>query len=105
MILYLRLIAYFLLLIFSVVLFPASTFHHHDLTHDTHFFDDSNGLISDHVFESCDFCSVVIPHFLKVENTIDGVVNLLYSKLLLREVTSFKHLQFSAYLLRGPPIV
>lgn len=101
--LYLKTIAYFLLLIFSVVLFPTSTFHHHDLTHDTHFFDDTNGLISDHVFEECDFCTVVIPHFLKVENTIDGAERLLNWKLLSREVTSFKHFQFSAYFLRGPP--
>jgi hypothetical protein len=96
-------IALFLLLIFSVVLIPASTFHHHDTTHDTHFFDDSHGLISDHVFEECDFCTVVIPHFFKIEDKSLGQYSTIVSKQFLAQISANKQVQFSHYFLRGPP--
>jgi len=98
-------LASFLLLIFSVVLFPASTFHHHDTAHDTHFFDDSHGLISDHVFENCDFCSVVLPHFFRVEQKNQIKLSEIVSKQFIVPISAIKQTQFSHYLLRGPPIV
>lgn len=88
----------------AVVVTPWNLFHHHEShVHDTHFFDDSNGLLSDHVFDECDFCEFVVPHYF--EGAVKWEFKAIYieSPLLFIDVSTLQSSVYFSYLLRGPP--
>lgn len=88
----------------SVVVTPWNLFHHHEShVHDAHFYDDSNGLISDHVFDECDFCEFMAPHYLKSVDKSQFKAYLIECQLLLSEESSALSSVYYNYYLRGPP--
>ncbi len=90
----------------AVVVTPWNLLHHHEShVHDAHFFDDSNGLLSDHVFDECDFCEFVMPHYYNCTNEANLLAVCIEFPLL--QVNERKAISTftTIYLLRGPPIL
>ncbi len=97
-------IAYFLLSLTLVVIAPWNLMHHHDShVHDVHFFDDSNGLLSDHVFDDCDFCEYVTPYFYEISSDGPYAINSIQFRYTVIQEQFLKAAPYFNYFLRGPP--
>lgn len=97
-------ISFFLLLLIAIVISPWNLLHHHDNhLHDAHYFDDSNGLLSDHVFDDCDFCEFITPYFYEIGSDGPYAVNSANFQFTAKQEPFFKTTSHFHYLLRGPP--
>lgn len=101
-----RVIAVFLLVVFSALLLPESIYHQHNESFDTHqteLIDFTNGVIHSSDADFCFVCHKIIPHFYYFTPFILLSFSIILSILIKSKIETVSYVFLRLKPLRGPP--